>query len=58
MDRFVNCGYEVEDDPYCRGFWDRILWNVSFRSDEVHSGASDAYEAGWKAAEMEIVFGV
>ena len=54
-ERFNGCGFDVEDDPYCRGFWDRILWNVSF-VDQEFSRRSE-YLSGWKEAELVIVFG-
>lgn len=48
MARFANCGYEVEDRPYCRGYWDFVCGlglNVSQEAEWQHPDADKPYWA-------------
>lgn len=52
-DRFDDCGYEVEDHPYDRGYWDRVLGHRKQRTDEEPE-EQGKYECGWRAASREL----
>lgn len=51
--RFANSPYQVEDHPYDRGYFDRVLGHASYLYDEAVEDRED-YRAGWRAASREL----
>lgn len=52
-DRFNDCGYDVDDHPYDRGYWDRVLGHRNQCTDEEPGDMSE-YHNGWMSAVREL----